>query len=77
TGMTGSVEQIDVAGVAYVVGSIGFAVGFGVLAISYGRRHGLRRRAAIGGVLGAPALLALLLLAIPALLAAAGLMPSS
>jgi hypothetical protein len=76
TGMTGNVDQIDVAGVAYVVGSVCFAAGFGVLAIAYGGRHGFRRGAIVGGVVGAPALLALLLLAIPALLAAAGLMPS-
>jgi hypothetical protein len=77
TGMTGNVDQIDGAGVAYVVGSVCFAAGFGALAIAYGRRHGFRSGAIVGGVLGAPALLALLLLAIPALLAAAGLMPSA
>jgi hypothetical protein len=76
TGLTGSAAQIDMAGVAYVLGSLGFAAGFGVLAISYSRRHGFRRRAVAGGVLGAPALLGLLLLAVPALLAVAGLMPA-
>jgi hypothetical protein len=76
TGMTGNIDQIDVAGVAYVAGSVCFAAGFGALAIAYGRRHGFRSGAIVGGVLGAPALLALLLLAIPALLVAAGLMPS-
>jgi hypothetical protein len=48
-----------------------------VLAISYGRRHGFRKRAVVVGVLGAPALLGLILLAVPALLEAAGIMPAS
>ena len=39
--------------------------------------HGFRRRAAVVGVLGAPALLGLLLVAVPALLTAAGLMPTT
>ena len=77
TGVAGSAAQIDAAGVGYVLGSLGFATGFGVLAISYARRHGFRRRAAVVGVLGAPALLGLLLLAVPALLTAAGLMPAT
>lgn len=77
TGLTGSAAQIDIAGVVYVLGSLGFAAGFGVLAISYARRHGVKKRAVVVGVLGAPALLGLLLLAIPALLAAAGLMPAT
>jgi len=77
TGVAGSAAQIDAAGVVYVLGALGFAAGFGVLAVSYARRHGLRRRAAVVGVPGAPALLGLLLLAAPALLTAAGLMPAT
>lgn len=77
TGLTGDAAQIHPAGVAYVLGSLCFAAGFGVLAISYARRHGLRKRAVVIGVLGAPALLGVLLLAIPALLEAAGIMPAT
>ena len=76
-GLMGSAAQIDVAGVAYVLASLMFAAGYGVLAISYARRHGLKSGSVVVGVLGGPALLAALLLVIPALLAAIGLMPTS
>lgn len=77
TGLAGSPEDIDLRGVAYVLGSLAFAAGFGVLAVSHRRRHGRTGRAVVAGILGAPALLALLLVAVPALLVAAGVMPSS
>jgi hypothetical protein len=51
------------------------AVGYGVLAISHCRRHPQRKRLATVGVLGAPVVFGLLLLGIPALLAAFGLLP--
>ncbi|MDV3221775.1 hypothetical protein [Intrasporangium sp.] len=77
TGLAGSPDQIDRAGILYLLGSVYFAVGFGVLAISYSRRHGLHQGGVLLGVLGAPALLAGLLVAVPALLTAAGLLPDS
>jgi hypothetical protein len=77
TGLAGSPDQIDGRGIFYLIGSVYFAVGFGVLAISYSRRHGLRKGGVLIGVLGAPALLAGLLVVMPALLTAAGLLPES
>ena len=53
-GLMGSAAQIDVAGVAYVLASLLFAAGYGVLAISYARRHGLKRGSVVVGVLGGP-----------------------
>jgi hypothetical protein len=76
TGLTGSASEIDIAGIAYVLGSLLFAAGYGLLAISYSRRFGMSKGSVVAGVLIAPALLGLLLLVIPALLAAIGLMPA-
>jgi hypothetical protein len=74
-GLIGGADQIDTASVAYVLFFLAAAVGYGVLAISYSRRHPHGKGLVILGVLGAPAVLGLLLLAIPALLAAFGLLP--
>lgn len=76
TGLVGSPDDIDAAGVAYVSLFLVAAIGFGVLAVSYSRRHQVRKSRAVLGVLGAPLLLGLILLVVPALLAALGLMPS-
>ncbi|MBG6091302.1 hypothetical protein [Actinomadura viridis] len=76
TGLTGDAEQIDLAGVGYVFFFLLLVVGYGVLAISYSRRLALPKRVAVLGALGAPVGLGVILLAIPALLAALGLMPS-
>ena len=76
TGLTVSASDIDIAGIAYVLGSLVLAAGYGVLAISYARRFGLRKGFVVAGVLVAPTLLGLLLLLLPALLAASGLMPA-
>ncbi|MGW5360760.1 hypothetical protein [Actinopolymorpha pittospori] len=76
TGLAGSADDIDAAGVAYVSLFTVAAIGFGVLAVSYSRRHQVRKSRAVLGVLGAPALLGLILLAVPTLLTALGVMPS-
>ncbi|MCH6164955.1 hypothetical protein [Pseudonocardia alaniniphila] len=52
------------------------AAGYGALAVSYSRRTHASRSHAVLGVLGAPLLLAALLIAAPAALAAMGLLPS-
>lgn len=75
-GLIGDAAQIDTRSVAYVVFLLVAAVGYGALATSYSRRHPHGKGLIILGVLGAPALLGLLLLAIPALLAARRLLPS-
>ncbi|WP_213454497.1 hypothetical protein [Rhizomonospora bruguierae] len=76
SGLAGSADQITMAGVAYVLFFLVLASGYGVLAISYSRRFGLSKGVAVLGVLGAPVMLGLILLAIPMVLAALGLMPS-
>jgi len=76
SGVAGSPSQIDVADMAYLVFFLSVASGWGVLATSYSRRHALGWGAAALGVLGAPVVLGLLLMATPTLLATLGLMPS-
>jgi hypothetical protein len=76
TGLLGDPDVVDAAGVAYVLFFLAAAAGYGVLAVSYARRHRTRRATVVLGILGAPAMLALLLVAGPALLAALGVMPS-
>ena len=75
--LTGSASQIDLAGVAYVIFFLTAATGWGVLAVSYSERHTLGWRTAALGALGAPIVLGLILVAMPMLLAALGLMPPS
>jgi hypothetical protein len=75
SGLVGSVDQIDIAGVGYVLLFLLAGAGFGVLAISYSRRHHLRKRWAVFGGFGAPVVLGLILLAW-VLLAALGLLPT-
>ena len=77
SGLTGSANQIDVAGVAYPAFFLTAAMSWGVLAISYSRRHALDWGAAVLGVLAAAVVLGLLLVAMPELLTTLGLMPSS
>lgn len=75
TGLMGSRDDITPAGLGYVGFFLVGAAGFGVLASSFSRRHPADRRAVVIGLLGAPLLLGLILLAIPMLLVAVGVMP--
>ncbi|HEX2131736.1 MAG TPA: hypothetical protein VHH15_09240 [Actinophytocola sp.] len=75
-GLSGSADQVDLGGVGYVLFFLLVATGFGVLAVSYSRRYGTRKRLAVLGVAGAPVLLGLVLVAVPTLLAALELMPA-
>ncbi|MGC5022651.1 hypothetical protein [Micromonospora sp. DT47] len=77
SGLAGSADQIDLAGVAYVLFFLLVAAGYGVLAISYSRRFRLRKGVVVLGALGAPVALGVILLAVPMLLAALGVMPAS
>jgi hypothetical protein len=77
SGLAGSADQIGLAGVAYVLFFLVVAAGYGVLAISYSRRFSLRKGVAVLGVLGAPVALGVILLAMPRLLTALGVMPAS
>lgn len=77
SGLTGSADQPDLAGVAYVLFFLVVGAGFGVLAITHRRRLRLRKGVIVLGVLGAPLALAVILLWMPLLLAAVGVMPAS
>ena len=69
-------EQIDLMSVAYVGFFVVFSACYGVLAVSYHRRMGLRARHAVIGALGAPLVLGGITAAI-VVLTALGLVPSS
>jgi hypothetical protein len=69
--------RIEPAALAYLGFFVAGAVGYGVLAVSYARRTRARRAHLVIGVLGAPVVLGLLLVAAPAALAAMGLLPAT
>lgn len=72
----GQADRISLASVGYVAFFLVFAAGFGVLAVSYTRRWALRGRHILLGLLAAPVVLGLVLLVVPALLGAAGMVPT-
>lgn len=78
--LSGLMEPVQPLRPLWDLGYVSFfaaaATGFGVLAISYARRSGLRRLPITLGVLGAPALIAGVLVVVPLLLTSAGLFPS-
>lgn len=76
SGRAGGPDEVDLAGIAYVVFFLLAAAGFGILALSYSRRHAMGWRNALLGILGAPVVLGLVLLVVPALLTALGLLPA-
>lgn len=75
-GLAGGIDQITIAGVGYVLLFLLAAAGFGVLAIGHSRRRRLGKRFAVLGMLGAPVVLGGVPLAVPALLATLGVMPT-
>jgi hypothetical protein len=66
-GLTGDVSEIDLKSVTYLLFFLTAAAGWGVLAVSYPRRHALDRRPPVLGVLGAPVVLGLVLVVMPML----------
>lgn len=76
TGLAGSADQITVRNIGYVLFFLLGAAGYGILAISYSRRTGFRKGYAVLGMVAGPSVIALLLLAIPAVLGWLGLMPA-
>lgn len=75
TGLRGSPDQITLAGGGYVLFFLLAATGYGALAVSFSRRYGVDRRAMFIGMLGGPVVLTLILVAIPMLLTATGVLP--
>lgn len=76
TGVAGDAERVTLASTAYVLAFLLATAGFGVLAFSYARRAGLGKREVLLGVCGAPLVLGSILVILPALLEAAGLLHS-
>ena len=72
--MAGDARRIDAASVGYVFAFLLATAGFGVLAISYSRRASLGKRELIMGICGAPLVLGSILVVLPALLKAAGVL---
>jgi hypothetical protein len=75
-GLTGNAAQITPRSVAYLCFFVPAAAGYTVLAVSFSRRSGVGRREALVGMIGAPVVLAILLVAIPLLLVWVGIMPT-
>jgi len=76
TGVAGDADDLTPRSVGYLVLVLIAAAGYGVLAVSFSRRYDTGRREALIGVLGAPVVLAALLVAIPLLLVSVGLSPA-
>jgi hypothetical protein len=74
TGVAGDAEQVDEASVGYALAFLLGAAGFGTLAISYSRRAGLGARVVLVGICGAPLVLGSVLVVLPAILRAVGLL---
>jgi len=64
-GLIDGIGQIDARSVGYMLFFLVAAIGYGVLAIAYSRRHPHGKGLAILGVFGAPVMIGLILLAIP------------
>lgn len=76
-GASGDPADLGPRSVAYLLGSVVSGAGFGVLAVSYLRRHAVSKVTVLLGVLGGPVLLGLLFLGLPGLLVVLGVMPPS
>jgi hypothetical protein len=77
TGLAGDRGDLTPRNVAYVLFFLAAASGFGVLAVSYSRAHRSPRRLAAWGLLGAPVVLGGLLVLLPTVLTAAGLLSAT
>jgi hypothetical protein len=77
TGLAGDADRIDAASVAYLLLFILAAAGFGILAVSYARRAELGKREILLGAVGAPIVLGGVLVVVPTILAAAGMLPAA
>jgi hypothetical protein len=74
TGVAGDAEQVDAPAVGYVLALLLGATGFGILATSYARRARLGWRVRLIGVCGAPVVLGSVLVILPTILRAVGLL---
>ena len=76
-GLVGNADEIGFVAVSYVLLFLVAAVGFGILAISYARRARLGKREMLLGAVGAPVVLGGVLVVLPAILTASGLLAPS
>ncbi len=76
-GIAGDADQVDARSVAYVLAFMLAAAGFGILATSHTRRAGLGPRIKVIGACGAPVVLGSVLVIVPAILRAVGLLSAS
>jgi hypothetical protein len=74
TGVAGDADRLDLASAAYLLAFLLAAAGFGLLAFSYAKRARLGRREVLLGVCGAPIVLGSILVVLPALLRATGVL---
>jgi hypothetical protein len=77
TGSAEGADQIDAFAVGYVLAFLLAATGFGILAVSYTRRARLSKRVMWIGVCGGPLVLGSVLVVLPAILGAGGLLSAS
>jgi hypothetical protein len=73
-GIAGDADQVDAGSVAYVLAFVLAATGFGILATTHARRAGLGTRVKVVGACGAPLVLASVLVILPAILRALGVL---
>ncbi len=76
-GIAGDANQVDARSVAYVLAFMLAAAGFGILATSHARRAGLGTLIKVIGACGAPLVLGSVLVILPAILRAVGLLSAS
>ncbi len=76
-GIAGDADQVDSGSVAYLLAFTLAAAGFGILATSHARRAGLGTRIKVIGACGAPLVLGSVLVILPAILRATGLLSAS
>ena len=76
-GIAGDADQVDARSVAYVLAFMTVATGFGILATSHTRRAGLGTRIKVIGACGAPLVLGSVLVILPTILRAVGLLSAS
>jgi len=77
TGVIAGADGITPRSVAYLLGFAAAAAGFGVLAMSWSRRAGATRGPVLVGLLGGPVVIGAVLVLVPAILRAVGVMPAS
>jgi hypothetical protein len=77
TGVAGDAARLDASAAGYLLAFLLGAAGFGILATSYARRAGLGARVVLIGICGAPVVLGSVLVVLPAVLRAVGLLSAS